>query len=781
MRLDSTSMTTVDVVKTALNANAKTSSGESLANTMLRGSEAADNNAVRALDANGKLDATLDSLYGKEAKASLSDKAAFAKEAAASLDGDAASRIAQSLDKVAPGDVRNFAGAMATHASPAARNGYLNRELGEVKPGQKDFPVSAARLAGAADVLAAQSGERFTAALDRLLPDAKTLAPFNGLLESNPKAAVEIGKKIEALPAGPLKDKAKAAVQYNDADRIGLPPAGVPQGKKTEEARSLQDALVKLGMMQASDLPSKPGPSNFGPLTTTALTKFQALAGLDKTGQFDAKTREAMGSILSLNTKMDGSAPPALVNTVQSALVKTGKLDPKFANGNGVFGAKTDAALKEFQQSVGLKPNGIVGPTTFKALFDPAPKNSKSQLPTTVAEANKFFMNQFNNPDYNKGKYGPGEIAYYPENSCGPTSVAMALAAVGVRTLRDNAIDIKDVRAKMGLPKAYTGYTNHDHFKTAALAAGATAERRTAGGQAANSWAQLDKDLASGKAVVLNGYVSLNYVKVYGDTNFASGGNYARIPPNGAHIIAVIGKQGNDYLVADPLSRVGVKAMSQADLGKFFGKAGIPLSGTAIGNPTITPLKSPNIAGVSQKGVDLIYNFEAQAGVSNRLHWPQGNSGVTLGPGYDMGARTAETVSRDLVAVGIAPDVAAQVAEAAGLRGNAAAQFVRDNRGLVNLTPDQEKQLLGQVLPTYVANVKSQLKVPVTQAQMDALVSFAYNPGGSLDEIIDLVNAGKIEDAAAFMNTVVFSGQTKMPGLVNRRAREASLLLNSQY
>jgi hypothetical protein len=47
---------------------------------------------------------------------------------------------------------------------------------------------------------------------------------------------------------------------------------------------------------------------------------------------------------------------------------------------------------------------------------------------------------------------------------------------------------------------------------------------------------------------------------------------------------------------------------------------------------------------VSANGLTFLYNREAQKGVSNKPHWPGGSSGVTLGPGYDLGHRTAAQI-----------------------------------------------------------------------------------------------------------------------------------------
>ncbi|MDP9020786.1 MAG: peptidoglycan-binding protein [Actinomycetota bacterium] len=40
-----------------------------------------------------------------------------------------------------------------------------------------------------------------------------------------------------------------------------------------------------------------------------------------------------------------------------------------YSSGPGTFGPKTEAAVKQFQRSVGLEVDGKVGPDTWKALF----------------------------------------------------------------------------------------------------------------------------------------------------------------------------------------------------------------------------------------------------------------------------------------------------------------------------------------------------------------------------------------------------------------------------
>jgi len=131
----------------------------------------------------------------------------------------------------------------------------------------------------------------------------------------------------------------------------------------------------------------------------------------------------------------------------------------------------------------------------------------------------------------------------------------------------------------------------------------------------------------------------------------------------------------------------------------------------------------------SEDGAEFIFTREACPGISNRLHWPGGGSGVTLGPGYDMKERTSSEIEKDLVGIGVDLAAAQAIGKAAGLKGAAAQTFASDNKDLVNLTKQQEFTLLDRVVPPYVNAVANNVKVPISQNQFDALVSLTYNIG----------------------------------------------------
>lgn len=69
-------------------------------------------------------------------------------------------------------------------------------------------------------------------------------------------------------------------------------------------------------------------------------------------------------------------------------------------------------------------------------------------------------------------------------------------------------------------------------------------------------------------------------------------------------------------------------------------------------------------------------------------------SGVTIGRGYDMGARSASEIIADLTAAGIDRATAERFAEARGLTGPQAKRFVKQKKlKQLEITPAQQKAL----------------------------------------------------------------------------------------
>lgn len=212
----------------------------------------------------------------------------------------------------------------------------------------------------------------------------------------------------------------------------------------------------------------------------------------------------------------------------------------------------------------------------------------------------------------------------------------------------------------------------------------------------------------------------------------------------------------------------GSEATTRTAPGGGTGPVESPTSGAA----------GPSTGRLSANGARFIYEHEAQRGVSNHLHWPGGASGVTLGPGYDMKGRSRAEIVRDLTSAGVSNATAQAVAQGAGLSGSAARNFAANNRSLVNLTPAQETALQAIAVRPFERVVAQNVRVPLTQNQFDALVSFAYNIGeGGFRSSTALrrINAGDYAGGAQAMRLFNKSGGQVVQGLVNRRNDEVRL------
>ena len=189
----------------------------------------------------------------------------------------------------------------------------------------------------------------------------------------------------------------------------------------------------------------------------------------------------------------------------------------------------------------------------------------------------------------------------------------------------------------------------------------------------------------------------------------------------------------------------------------------------------------PAVMRASAEGRLFIIRHEGQKGVSNHLHHPSAGSGVTIGPGYDMKDRTRDDIAADLEAVDVPSAAAAAASAGAGLTGAPADAFCKANKHLLDLSDAQQSNLLGFIIGRYEKRVQRAVQVPLAQSQFDALVSFAYNPGGGWKAATHLINLHHDQAAMSVISNQVYSKHVKLKGLVNRRADEVRLYTHGLY
>jgi lysozyme len=94
----------------------------------------------------------------------------------------------------------------------------------------------------------------------------------------------------------------------------------------------------------------------------------------------------------------------------------------------------------------------------------------------------------------------------------------------------------------------------------------------------------------------------------------------------------------------------------------------------------------------------------------------------------------------------------------------------------MRITRTEAETILRRDLAMFEARVNRLVKVPLTQHQFDALVSFDFNTGKlHSSTLLKRLNAGKYSDVPRQLMRWVNGGGKELPGLVRRRRDEAEL------
>ncbi len=160
-----------------------------------------------------------------------------------------------------------------------------------------------------------------------------------------------------ALSIGPVT----LLVVPADAGSPAVSVMGLSQGSRGDAVRAVQQALVNQGIPVAGGIDGV-----FGAATTTALKQFQQREGLNSSGTVDEPTALALGLATSPLLGLTQGARGQAVTTLQQKLLAIGVSVPGGAD--GVFGAGTTAALKQYQKGQGLAQSGTVDAPTAAAL-----------------------------------------------------------------------------------------------------------------------------------------------------------------------------------------------------------------------------------------------------------------------------------------------------------------------------------------------------------------------------------------------------------------------------
>ncbi|MBP6216492.1 MAG: peptidoglycan-binding protein [Luteimonas sp.] len=210
--------------------------------------------------------------------------------------------------------------------------------------------------------------------------------PLRALQSANP----QVLNPDVLYPDQALNLPRDVAAERAPAPALSLAKATKPtldEGDRGAAVRDLQAGLRKHGF--------NPGAVDgvFGPRTEAAVRAFQSARGLQVDGVVGPKTWGELGrarpeALVSPNAptpQLDRGDRGAAVRELQAGLRKGG-FDPGAVD--GVFGPRTEAAVRAFQSERGLAVDGIVGPRTWAALKGNAPADPPSRPPVDTPPTN---------------------------------------------------------------------------------------------------------------------------------------------------------------------------------------------------------------------------------------------------------------------------------------------------------------------------------------------------------------------------------------------------------
>lgn len=186
---------------------------------------------------------------------------------------------------------------------------------------------------------------------------------------------------------------------------------------------------------------------------------------------------------------------------------------------------------------------------------------------------------------------------------------------------------------------------------------------------------------------------------------------------------------------------------------------------------------------LSENAKRLIFEFE---GLDQPYEWPGGDSGITIGIGYDLGYVKASEFQQDWGSV-LAPSDAQALTSVVGLKGVSAQQKAATLKMIRIKEDDAERVFLERSVPVY--QKQAQQAFPGIDAlpadAQGALVSLVYNRGTSMQgdsrremrAIRDAVPRGDLKEIANQLRSMkrLWVGKN-MDGLLKRRDAEADLV-----
>ena len=104
---------------------------------------------------------------------------------------------------------------------------------------------------------------------------------------------------------------------------------------------------------------------------------------------------------------------------------------------------------------------------------------------------------------------------------------------------------------------------------------------------------------------------------------------------------------------------------------------------------------------------EYTYVVEGQESETSILHFPEYNSGVTIGKGYDMRLRKSSDIYSDMISIGMKREDALIVSQASGLHHADAKNFVKNNKNsIAKIDKSQKIKLFNKIWSGYILDTK---------------------------------------------------------------------------
>ncbi|WP_283163464.1 peptidoglycan-binding protein [Sporolactobacillus mangiferae] len=197
-----------------------------------------------------------------------------------------------------------------------------------------------------------------------------------GFVDTKKDAAIiagksdSVGKAIaEGILGSPVKTVGTTKSAESKKSASARTNTLLQRGDQGTAVRRLQQQLIQAGY----NVGSAGADGVFGPATEVAVRALQKRNGLIDDGIFGPATKQA----LSHSAKKKEGATASAIVPYPGMLIKRGSRGQDVARiqralsltADGIFGPKTETAVRSYQKRHGLTVDGIVGPKTWNTLF----------------------------------------------------------------------------------------------------------------------------------------------------------------------------------------------------------------------------------------------------------------------------------------------------------------------------------------------------------------------------------------------------------------------------